>query len=166
MNQKKIVESIASKPHMVTFVKAMNYIPTVIMYVAFAAVLLLAFRKSAVLMLEIAVICAVPFFVISFLRAKINAPRPEEIYGFSPIVPCRPGNSFPSRHALSAALIATVSFRISVIIGIFLSFIAIVLCVFRYVAGVHRLRDLVFGLFFGVIFGVVGLCVLYSFNAI
>ena len=160
MNQKKTVEAIASRPRLCAFIKAMNYIPTALIYIAFPVLLFLSSVSGIVLTLEICAICAVPFFAVSFLRAKINAPRPGEIYGFTPIVSCRSGHSFPSRHALSAALIATVSYCVSHIMCIILSCAALVLCVFRYLAGVHRVRDLIFGILFGILFGAIGLVII------
>ena len=55
----------------------------------------------------------VPAFVFlggTLLRARLNFPRPYEQPGFTPLVPKEThGKSFPSRHALSAAVLAAVS---------------------------------------------------------
>ena len=52
----------------------------------------------------------VPAFVFlggTLLRARLNFPRPYEQPGFTPLVPKEThGKSFPSRHALSAAVLA------------------------------------------------------------
>ena len=52
----------------------------------------------------------VPAFVFlggTLLRARLNFPRPYEQPGFTPLVPKEThGQSFPSRHALSAAVLA------------------------------------------------------------
>ena len=54
----------------------------------------------------------VPAFVFlggTLLRARLNFPRPYEQPGFTPLVPKEThGKSFPSRHALSAAVLAAV----------------------------------------------------------
>ena len=63
----------------------------------------------------------VPGFVFlggTLLRKKLNFPRPYEQPGFTPLVEKETrGQSFPSRHALSAAVLAAVTLTFNAAVG-------------------------------------------------
>ena len=57
------------------------------------------------------------------------------------IIKPKKGESFPSRHAVSAMIIALVCFGINIYLGIFALVIALLICISRIMAGVHYISD-------------------------
>lgn len=66
------------------------------------------------------------------------------------------GQSFPSRHVLSATIIAMASMYVNVRLGIIMMLISVAIAVIRPVAGVHYIRDVIGGLIIGIVCGVMG----------
>ena len=95
--------------------------------------------------------------VISIVRALINAKRPYEVYDYTPAVhKDTKGRSFPSRHTVSAFIIAMAFMYINPKIGMIMLVIAALIGVTRVLAGVHFIRDVISGAAIGVIIGVLG----------
>ena len=98
------------------------------------------------------------FFGGTVLRAKLNFPRPYEQPGFTPLVPKEThGKSFPSRHALSAAVLAAVWCYFYPAAGAAMVVVAAAICVLRVLAGVHFPRDVLAGAALGFALGYVGM---------
>lgn len=98
------------------------------------------------------------YLLVSAAREVLDAPRPYEVYDFYKTLPKKKkGKSFPSRHAYSALVIATLSFAVGYPLGIGLLVLAAVMCVCRALVGIHFVRDLVAGAALGAISGAVGL---------
>lgn len=91
------------------------------------------------------------FMAASVIRRAVNKKRPYE--GEDAVIPLigkdKSGRSFPSRHALSAALIASFSMLINIYIGIAVTLLSLVVAVTRVLAGVHYPSDVICGLFIG-----------------
>lgn len=93
---------------------------------------------------------AAAFLLITLLRRVINAKRPYEQPGFVPLVSKDTrGKSFPSRHAGSAAAITAAFWYIHPVAGVVCAVISLILCAARPLAGVHFVRDVVFGVLIG-----------------
>ena len=103
----------------------------------------------------------VPGFVFlggTLLRKKLNFPRPYEQPGFTPLVEKEThGRSFPSRHALSAAVLAMVWLYFYPAAGVVMVVVAAAICVLRVLAGVHFPRDVLAGATLGFALGYVGM---------
>ena len=98
------------------------------------------------------------FFGGTVLRAKLNFPRPYEQPGFTPLVEKEThGHSFPSRHALSAAVLAMVWLYFYPAAGVAMVVVAAAICVLRVLAGVHFPRDVLAGAALGFALGYVGM---------
>ena len=117
-----------------------------------------AFRASLVLLLRSIL---VPFFTFvggSLLRSRLNRPRPYEQPGFVPLVQKDTrGKSFPSRHALSAGVIAMAWLRTSIPVGLFLILWAFWVCFTRVIGGMHSEKDVVCGAGLGFLAGAAGM---------
>ena len=101
------------------------------------------------------------FLFGTMLRAKLNFPRPYEQPGFTPLVTKETsGNSFPSRHALSAAVLAAVWLYFYPSVGVVMILVALAICVLRVLAGVHYVRDVVAGAILGFGLGAAGMWLL------
>lgn len=101
------------------------------------------------------------FVIMGILRRQWNKPRPYEVFDMKPLIPAKDrksGKSFPSRHAFSAFLIATMAVIIFRSLGGFLPLVmACALGCIRVLEGVHFPRDVVAGAVFGALAGV--LCI-------
>lgn len=100
---------------------------------------------------------SISFVLVSVFRNMINAPRPYEVTGVTPIIQKdTQGKSFPSRHVFSMFVIATTFYFISQPLGIVLMVMGCVLAVLRVIGGVHYARDVIAGAIIGIISGVLG----------
>ena len=96
------------------------------------------------------VVPAAVFAAGSVMRRWINAPRPYEQPGFVPLVSkATRGKSFPSRHCLSAGVIAVVGWMVHPAAGLIFTLAAAAVCVTRVLAGVHHVRDVLAGVLLG-----------------
>jgi membrane-associated phospholipid phosphatase len=126
--------------------------------VAYCALLFLSFYNSIYEGVSVLASAALPFFAVGFVRMMIDAPRPYELYDFYETKPKeRAGRSFPSRHAYSSFVIATISFLYSVPLGIGLLLIGLALIASRVLLGIHFIRDVVAGAAIGIISGLIGI---------
>ena len=105
-----------------------------------------------------AIICGVGLIAVSVLRARLNAKRPYEVFGFEPILKKdKKGNSFPSRHVFSAAIISVNVGVVFPVLGIVLGLFALIIALLRVALGVHFIKDVVFGVICGLILGLTGI---------
>ncbi len=95
------------------------------------------------------------------LRAALNYPRPYQQAGFTPLIAKdKIGHACPSRHVLSASVIAVAWWGTSPLLACGLGVVALVVAALRVIAGVHSLRDVCAGLAFGGGMGALGMVVL------
>ena len=98
------------------------------------------------------------FLLLSWVRARIDAPRPYELAAVNPLLDSSThGKSFPSRHVGSGALIGSSLTYLHPLLGIGVLLITLVLAVVRVVGRVHFPRDVVAGYIAGVAFGLAGM---------
>lgn len=101
------------------------------------------------------------FLFCTILRDRLDRPRPYQQPGFQPLVPKDTlGKSCPSRHALSATVLAMVWLYFYPAVGVFMLLIAALICLLRVLTGVHHGRDVLFGAAIGILFGYVGMWLL------
>ena len=94
----------------------------------------------------------------TLLRSRLHFPRPYEQPGFTPLVEKETsGRSFPSRHALSAAVLAADWLYFYPLAGVGMLLIALAICVLRVLAGVHYIRDVAAGAVLGFVLGCAGM---------
>ncbi|MBQ3417812.1 MAG: phosphatase PAP2 family protein [Ruminococcus sp.] len=97
------------------------------------------------------------FLLITAVRAIINARRPYEKYDYTPVIKkTTKGKSFPSRHTVSAFIIAMAFLYINTSIGVIMLVIAAIIGVTRVLCGVHFIRDVISGAAIGIAVGVLG----------
>lgn len=130
---------------------------TVLSVCVYPAVLLILFLEDRRLFLETLLIPASGFVLLSMFRFFFNAPRPYEVFGFSPVLHKNTkGKSFPSRHVFSIVMLAVAFWRIDLRLGICFAILAVILSFLRVTGGVHFLRDVLFGAGFAVAWGLFG----------
>ena len=97
----------------------------------------------------------------TLLRDKLNRPRPYEQPGFEPLRHKETkGHSFPSRHALSAAVLAMVWMYFYPAAGWAMVGVTVLICTGRVLTGVHHIRDVVGGAALGFALGFAGMWLL------
>lgn len=110
-------------------------------------------------LLRAVLVPGISFALVTVMRKAINAPRPYEVFGVSPVIPKDThGNSFPSRHTFSIFVIAMTFCAVCPLVWAGPAMLAagVALAVIRVVSGVHFPRDVVAGALLGVLAGVIG----------
>lgn len=103
-----------------------------------------SFRLAALAALVL--VSGAAFVLLSAVRARIDAPRPCERDGITPLVPRDgTGRSFPSRHAFSAFAIASCWWVACPAASVVLLGLACLLAIVRVLGGVHYPRDVAVG---------------------
>ena len=125
---------------------------------------LLGSQAALDFMVTIARAVFVPGFTFwggTILRDKLNLPRPYEQPGFVSLRRKETkGHSFPSRHALSAAVLAMVWMYFYPKAGWAMVGITVLICIGRVLTGVHHIRDVVGGAVLGFALGYAGMWLL------
>ena len=150
-----------ARPTALKLMLAANQLLTVVVYLAYLIMLaVLAFSLDNRLW-RAAIVPAVVFLSGSAIRSIINAPRPYEVYHTPALVnKDLEGQSFPSRHMFSAAVLAMCGLWLSKPLGIALGVVVVLMAPIRVLCGVHFIRDVVAGVLFGAVGGWIGFWVI------
>lgn len=164
MNRKNYFATAAwfrARPKALALLKAANKLLPLVNSLGYLVILVvLAWQRDARLWRALLVPAAV-FLGGTVLRAVLDFPRPYEVYDAPPLTPKdRAGQSFPSRHLFSAAVIAVCGFWVWPPLGWVLAVSAVLLAPARVLAGVHFVRDVAAGAALGGILGWLGFFVL------
>ncbi len=155
----KMTQPFREHPEMAKAIHIANKICTGLMYLAYPLLLVYLFWQRDRNFLSALLVPAVSFVLLSIGRKIINRPRPYETFGVAPVIPKdTKGNSFPSRHVFSAAIIAMTFLWVSPWMGLGLAFfiVSLVLAAVRVVSGVHYISDVVAGILVAVLAAVIG----------
>jgi membrane-associated phospholipid phosphatase len=143
-----------------TTIKALHDVLPLIMYIFYPlqiGCLLINYGWQSEIFLRFVLIPLCTFLAVTAVRAIINAQRPYEKFGYTPVVhKDTKGKSFPSRHTVSAFIIAMAFLYTNTVIGIVMLVLAAVIGVTRVLAGVHFIRDVISGAAIGVLIGFLG----------
>ena len=92
------------------------------------------------------------FLIVTLIRKLYNRPRPCMTFNIEPLVGHKTGESFPSRHTVSAVIIALVCFHVNIYLGIFALIVAMIMSICRILAGVHFISDVLVSVIIATLF--------------
>ena len=152
-----IAGKIENKPIFLRLLRAFNRFMTVVMPMIYLTLLATTYLQQG-LGKQVGIYLFIPasgFVILSFLRKKINAPRPYEEWDIKPLLDRdSPGQSMPSRHVFSATIISMACLHASLSVGVILLVFSALLGLVRVLGGVHFPKDVVVGYICGLVWGV------------
>ena len=153
-----IAGKIENKPIFLRLLRAFNRFMTVVMPMIYLILLAITYIQQG-LGKKIWIYLFIPasgFVILSFLRKKINAPRPYEEWTIKPLLDRdSPGQSMPSRHVFSATIISMACLHASLTMGMICLTLSAFLGLVRVLGGVHYPKDVVVGYICGLVWGVI-----------
>ena len=154
-----MTQPFRNNPKMAKGLHILNKLCTGIMYVSYPILLIYLFFQKDNQFFKAILVPAISFVILSVGRKWINRKRPYETFDMPPVIPKNTeGNSFPSRHVFSATMIAMTFLFMSPWnwLGILFVCISCMLAVVRVVSGVHYISDVLAGIAFAIVCGMVG----------
>ena len=153
-----IAGNIKNKPFLLRLLRSFNRFMTVVMPIVYLTLLATTYFQEG-LGKQVLIYVFIPasgFVILSFLRKKINAPRPYEKWDIKPLLDRdSPGQSMPSRHVFSATIISMACLHASLTIGMACLTLSAFLGLVRVLGGVHYPKDVVVGYACGLVWGVI-----------
>ncbi len=152
-----IAGKIKNNPFLLSLLKSFNRFMTVVMPIVYLILLVITYLQEG-LGKQVWIYLFIPasgFVILSFLRKKINAPRPYEVWEIVPLLDRdSPGQSMPSRHVFSATIISMACLHASPSVGVILLVLSTLLALVRVLGGVHYPKDVLVGYACGLVWGV------------
>ena len=152
-----IAGKIENKSIFLRLLRAFNRFMTVVMPMIYLTLLAITYLQQG-LGKQVGIYLFIPasgFVILSFLRKKINAPRPYEEWDIKPLLDRdSPGQSMPSRHVFSATIISMACLHASLTMGMICLTLSAFLGLVRVLGGVHYPKDAVVGYICGLVWGV------------
>ena len=152
-----IAGNIGNKPFLLSLLRTFNRFMTVVMPMIYLTLLATTYLQQG-LGKQVLIYLFIPasgFVILSFLRKKINALRPYEVWEIVPLLDRdSPGQSMPSRHVFSATIISMACLHASLSVGVILLVFSALLGLVRVLGGVHFPKDVVVGYICGLVWGV------------
>ena len=152
-----VAGNLENKPFLLSLLRTFNRFMTVVMPIVYLTLLTTTYFQEG-LGKQVLIYVFVPatgFVILSFLRKKINAPRPYEVWEIVPLLDRdSPGQSMPSRHVFSATIISAACLHASLTMGMICLTLSAFLGLVRVLGGVHFPKDVVVGYMCALVWGV------------
>ena len=152
-----IASNIGNEPFLLRLLRTFNRFMTVVMPMIYLTLLATTYLQQG-LGKQVLIYVFIPasgFVILSFLRKKINASRPYEVWEIVPLLDRdSPGQSMPSRHVFSATIISMACLHASLSVGVILLVFSALLGLVRVLGGVHYPKDVVVGYICALVWGV------------
>ena len=152
-----IAGKIENRPIFLSLLRTFNRFMVVVMPIVYLTLLTTIYFREGFgkQVLMYVFIPASGFVILSFLRKKINAPRPYEEWDIKPLLDRdSPGQSMPSRHVFSATIISMACLHASLTMGMICLTLSAFLGLVRVLGGVHYPKDVVVGYICALVWGV------------
>ena len=152
-----IAANIENKPFFLRLLRTFNRFMTVVMPIVYLTLLATTYFQEG-LGKQVLIYVFIPasgFVILSFLRKKVNSPRPYEVWEIVPLLDRdSPGQSMPSRHVFSATIISMACLHASLTMGMICLTLSAFLGLVRVLGGVHYPKDVVVGYICALVWGV------------
>lgn len=123
-------------------------------YLSYPLFLLILIINKNLYCIRSVLVCGIGFVLLTLFRKYLNAQRPYEKFGFTPLIKKETrGCSFPSRHTFSAAIIGMSLLKVYPLWGGIVLGLAAILAALRVILGVHFIKDTAAGLLIGIVLG-------------
>ena len=150
----KISAPFRTSENAMNMVRLADHILTYMMYVLYPVLMVILLIRHDEHLIKAVMIPGEGFIGVTLIRRLINRPRPYAAHDISPIIhKDKQGESMPSRHAFSAAVISMAYYAVYPLAGIILLVLSALECVIRVIGGVHYPEDVIIGYLTGVIMG-------------
>lgn len=153
----KITENLRT-PEKIHCIQFLDKVLTGTMYVVYPAMLVYVYLYQRNLLVKEISIPAVSFLLVSLFRKLYNRPRPYESDIIPLITKDTQGQSMPSRHIFSSAVISMGVLAVNIPLGGICWMITILNAVVRVIGGVHYPSDVTAGILTGFLSG---LCIMF-----
>ena len=153
-----IAANIENRPFLLSLLRTFNRFMVVVMPIVYLTLLTTIYFREGFgkQVLMYVFIPASGFVILSFLRKKINAPRPYEEWDIKPLLDRdSPGQSMPSRHVFSATIISMACLHASLTMGMICLTLSALLGLVRVLGGVHFPKDVLVGYICALVWGVI-----------
>ena len=153
-----IAGKIENRPIFLSLLRTFNRFMVVVMPIVYLTLLTTIYFREGFgkQVLMYVFIPASGFVILSFLRKKINAPRPYEEWDIKPLLDRdSPGQSMPSRHVFSATIISMACLHASLTMGMICLTLSALLGLVRVLGGVHFPKDVLVGYICALVWGVI-----------
>ena len=154
----RVASNIGNKPFLLRLLRIFNRFMTVVMPIVYLTLLATTYLQQGfgAQVLMYVFVPAAGFVILSFLRKKINAPRPYEVWEIVPLLDRdSSGQSMPSRHVFSATIISMACLHASLSVGLILLILSAILGLVRVLGGVHYPKDVLIGYACGLVWDVI-----------
>ena len=153
-----IAANVENRPFLLSLLRTFNRFMTVVMPIIYLTLLAIIYLQQG-LGKQVGIYLFIPasgFVILSFLRKKINALRPYEVWEIVPLLDRdSPGQSMPSRHVFSATIISMACLHASLTMGMICLTLSAFLGLVRVLGGVHFPKDVVVGYICGLVWSVI-----------
>ena len=153
-----IAANIENRPFLLSLLRTFNRFMVVVMPIVYLTLLTTIYFREGFgkQVLMYVFIPASGFVILSFLRKKINAPRPYEVWEIIPLLDRdSPGQSMPSRHVFSATIISMACLHASLTMGMICLTLSALIGLVRVLGGVHFPKDVLVGYICALVWGVI-----------
>lgn len=154
---KKIENYFREKQYRIKLFKFVYKLMPVIVFSVYGIIIISLIWLKDCRIIKVIEVPAVVFAGVTILRRLFNLPRPYEEMDIRPIISKnKSGHSFPSRHVVSAVIIAMACLYVNVALGIAMLVISMIIAILRPIAGVHYVRDVAAGFLISILSGLIG----------
>lgn len=150
-----LTRTIRQSPLQLSLVILINHSVTKLMYLLYPLLLgFLLWDGGLNKVLPYILIPGLSFLMVTFIRKRMNQPRPYESWYIEPLIAKDTiGQSMPSRHVFSATMIAMCFLSVHFWLGLILLLLTLLLAICRVLGGVHYPKDVLVGLAIGFVCG-------------
>lgn len=138
-----MISTIKNTPYLEKMILTLSHFLPYITFCIYPSVLLYLLIKQSPLFYPTLYKPMIAFLIVSFFRKIINRKRPYESMNIEPLIQHKQGESFPSRHTVSAFIIALVCLNVHLGLGIMMLIIASLISLTRILSGVHYISDVI-----------------------